>query len=232
MKPRITFRTGRKIRKDSPRGGQRGRQSYTDVDLDPELRDSLASWRGKLDRFLDRSHSPLSMDIRHTLAVLGEIPDSEADEVVRGLDRETYSLLKHAAYQNFRDRFPERRPVPNHAVQIRQHYHGRVVLAITPGHLRELASLALSAYPKTKGGAPKITGFDQLFGAALVHHWVRIHGTPATIKRIGGTPFMEWAEDMFERVGRRSQRGKKNKKPPLGDLYLALRFAIREYKKR
>lgn len=187
--------------------------------FDAELASSLTMWRAKYQRFKDRTFTPLQMDVRATLLALSKISDDAACKAVRQLDSETYARIKNAAYLDFRRKFPKPAPIPSNALSIRKVVAGRVVLAISPQRLRELASLALSELPKNVGGRPRKNSLDLLFACALVHHWIRIKDTKPTAQD-GGTLFMDWASEMFKCVG-----------APRKDHTKVLKRAISEVKK-
>lgn len=140
------------------------------------------------------------MDVRATLQALTEIPDDRADNAVRLLDSHTFACIKHAAWLDYRREFPEPAPISPGLLSIMKVDAGRVVLAFPPSKLRELAMLALSVLPKDASGRPRINSLDHLFACELVCHWIRIYGTKPTVHHYG-TPFSEWAGDMFNRVG-------------------------------
>lgn len=200
MRPKITFRDAR------PKRFIQGKiRLHEDVELDVELAALIILWREKYRRFKDRAFTPLRMDVRATLQALAEIPDSGAEKAVRLLDSHTHACIKHAAWLDYRRQFPEPAPIPPGALSIQQVYAGRVVLAISPIRLRDLAALALTVLPKNTGGAPRINSFDHFFACELAHHWMRINGTEPTVETFAsdndGTPFSMWAAEMFSRVG-------------------------------
>lgn len=173
MRPKKTFRDAR------PKSFFWGIPRPDDAELDAELAATLSIWRAKYQRFKDRTFNPPMMDVRATLEALAEIPDDRADNAVRLLDQHTRACIKHAAW------------LDSGALSI---------LAISPQRLRELAALAVSVLPKNTGGAPRINSLDHFFACELVHHWLRIYGTEPMVHNYG-TPFTEWATDMFDRVG-------------------------------
>ena len=200
MKPKKTFRDARL------KSYFRGAPRHDDAELDAELAATLSIWRAKYQRFKDRTFNPPMMDVRATLQALAEIPDDRADKAVRLLDSHTFARIKHAAWLDYRQQFPEPAPIPPGALSIRQVVAGRVVMAISPSRLRELAALAVSVLPKDTGGRTPINSLDHLFVCELVHHWLRIHGTEPTIDCVGtgnfdGTEFMRWVCDMFWHIG-------------------------------
>lgn len=195
MRPKKTFRDPRL--KQFVRGKTR---LLEDGELDAELAALLTLWREKYQRFEDRTFNPPMMDIRATLEALTEIPDDRADSAVRLLDSHTSACIKHAAWLDYRREIPEPAPIPPNAMLIRKPTGHGVGLAISPQRLRELAALALSVLPKDVGGRPRINSLDHLFACELVRHWLRIYGTKPTVHYYG-TPFTEWAADMFNRVG-------------------------------
>lgn len=229
MRPKKTFR--------DPRLKQFfwGEIRLKDAELDAELAALLSIWRAKYQRFKDRTFNPPMMDVRATLEALAEIEDDRADSAVRLLDSHTRACIKHAAWLDYRRKFPEPAPIPPSALLIRKPTGHGVGLAVSPQRLRELAALALSVLPKDTGGRPRINSLDHLFACALVRHWLRIYGTKPTIDCDGtgdfdGTEFMRWVSDMFRRID--VERTKKHNTICPKDQRQVLRDAVNEVIKK
>ncbi len=215
MRPKITFRDPQLKR------FFRGVPRCDDVDLDNDLRESMTMWRAKYRRFADRSSNPDNQSIKATLRMLVAIPSKEASRAVQRLDSATHAHLKRAAWLDYRLRHPTPAPIPE-----------RIVIA---PRLGELAALALKTFPKDKGGAPRISGLDHQFAVALVTHWNRLN--PNNPPRVQGpeddpSDFMNWVWEMFERVGRSSNRGDGTKPLSEKSLPRILSAAIKAVKAR
>lgn len=195
MRPKVTFRDGRL--KQAAWGVPR----YPDAWLDPVLADSLAMWRSKYLRFNDRATNPNNQDIKATLAALAELPDSELDEAMRHIDLATHCHLKRAAYLNYRSNHPAGRIPPGALALRRADVRVRVAVIVQP--IKHLAKLALDTFPMDTGGAPKISALDHFFAMAVVAHWTRLKPGSKPVCRKAGNDFTDFAEAMFDHVGRK-----------------------------
>lgn len=186
------------------------------VKVSPDFASSMSYWRGRYERFFSRAHNPPMRDIKATLEALAVIPDHGIDEAIKYLDRATEAHLKRAAWVSYRRSHPHPAAIPPGALAIRrvESVSGKIV---SVGNVRALARLAVEIFPDEKGNPQKVSALDLQFAAALVTWWRTLHpGKPAELPPLhsydedlddGGGEFLDWAWDMFVRVGRRALRG-------------------------
>lgn len=208
MRPKKTFRaTDESGRTFSKSAAQFGISNPEDGDLDIDLANSLAMWRGKYQRFLDQAHNPPIGDVKATLRALADSSESVLDDLVRLLDPHSLALLKEAARLEYRRKNPDG-AIPAGTAAIRQ-LDARTRKVVARHDVRELAAAALGIIPEYKGNPNKISGLDHLFAVALTTRWNTDHpDDPArvAIRDDEPTNFQDWAWQMFVRVGRRSNR--------------------------
>lgn len=214
MSVKITFRDGR------PKRCNRGLPNAEDADLakeHPDFADFMARWRGRYFRFSDRSHNPYNRDVRATLAAIVKVAPEDIDAAIKNLDGKTMACLKDAARVEFRRTNPPTAAIPAGALAVLRVEHGRVIAA---ARVREWAALAIDQHQKEKGNTRKISGLDKQFAVALVGWWQTLYpDKPMDLPSLSKyakdlseietetTDFLDWAWDLFARVGRTALRG-------------------------
>jgi hypothetical protein len=224
MSHKIPFRDGVNKRM------RRGAPNEEDADLrkiSPDFASSMAYWRGRYSRFNDPMFNPSSRAVKDSLAALVKLPLGKVEAATASLDPATEAHINRgAALSGERSLFSLRRIVG-----------GRVVIA-KPELVQAWAREALATFPKEKGNTRKISGLDHQFAAALVGWWRRLYPdistelpNPCEWARSDDQPetsFLNWAWEMFSRVGRVALREHKQKPLKPVSLVRILKKAINE----
>lgn len=197
-------------------------QNQKDAELHPDLADIIQSFRSMYEDLLE---NPSTRDIKATLRALAKADDTEVSQAIKLIDNSTECELLRGEYQIFKAKHPSGEFKDSN-------------FKCPPDLIREAAAEALRSMPKQTGGAPGIAEIDNYFAQNLVGYWIKSTKSKPTINNRGVklSPFQNFAAGMFERVGRTSNRKKKDciptKRSPLADLYRILRKAIKAEKEK
>ena len=212
-RPKISFRTGRKLRRHPQyliywpgasikRGGfahpedadaLRRACAEARIDYMPELAEIIQENRAGYS--ISR---PPAQGIRATLRALGNLADEETAQAVRVLDDWTDAQLCGAAARIWRRDHPAPdTPIPADLFK---------PSSWPPERIRQTARTALETMPRKDGRRPQWNR-DYWFGVALVRYWSHATGKRPTVTAPTDTAkasvFLTWAAAMFKRAGRR-----------------------------
>lgn len=197
MRPRITFRDGRRIANKphwSRQGAWIGEYAKPEDDrLPSELRDIVQTWRAF---YADAARVPRRQDLRATLRRLALITDEDAQRAVRAIDGWTSARLATASLKNYRQEYPAPAQVPGHVFDER---------SWSPKHIRALALSALDDLRYSAGGRPRVQERDIQFVQVLLDYWQRTERRRPTFDRYSrsSSRFVKFVEAAFLAVGRK-----------------------------
>lgn len=172
--------------------GQGGIADHNDSKLDPELAEIIQCWRVHY-----TVRRPKNQDVKYTLEDLIACDDDGIRNAVRVMEPFTDAWLATGALRLWRQENPKEIP-PTDWFKLDRW---------PPERIRAAARAALDCLPG-KNGRPSTFQTDLNFAKALVRYWYAKKGLEPTItdtrEATKESDFLQWAEDMFLRSGRKN----------------------------